>query len=549
MSRIKIRNSSLIEQGTIVDTVSCSRTEKINSDNVLAFTAPLTTALSALIVAGNVADLDDDYFDLAFYRKGQDSQGNLVANTEWEHVSYRLNDPDYDLEYFTQTGSPAAILGQILSGTGFTVGTVEPSAAVTYSAQEAKSRRAILMELVDLVSGEVEFNKFSVSIKNRRGSATPVSLTASRDVEIIEKSYNAREKDSSGNPLVTHTCSMIRPLTIALGDSVTLTYPSLDIDTELRVVSITTNPYNQYEASFEIGNFVPGLADDAYRIETSMVAKGAKYYGARISAENGFESIRNDNMARTVMNADVFAMQVGDGSGTNWTDKLYFDPATGKYIFDGELSATLINALEAEFDVTITNTVIVNNLTAQKGYIAELTVDQLDTSTKVQNYLTSTPDDVNYSLIKEEFHKFITARKKTSGTLHVENRSGQPLYWTDGTCTGITETVTDYPVTTYDYDEHVKMVFELYNNGTDYIPRIVLGTGSGVDDIGKGIIEKIDGGLMLKYIAYDGSERTIKLHEDGIIQVGNTGAFGIRNIAIGATPATPQNNDLRIVTV
>ena len=61
-------------------------------------------------------------------------------------------------------------------------------------------------------------------------------------------------------------------------------------------------------------------------------------------------------MARGVFNSDTFALQVGDGTGENWINKIYFDPASGKYIFDGLLSATMIEALEAEFDVTISNT-------------------------------------------------------------------------------------------------------------------------------------------------------------------------------------------------
>ena len=79
-------------------------------------------------------------------------------------------------------------------------------------------------------------------------------------------------------------------------------------------------------------------------------------------------------MARSVFNADTFAMQSGDGSGSNWTNKLYFDPVSGKYIFDGELSANIINALSV---------LITPNLYADKGYIAELTVDMLDTGNKV----------------------------------------------------------------------------------------------------------------------------------------------------------------------
>lgn len=405
MSRIRIYDSTTTTLlGTVQDVLTAARTERLNSDNILTFTAPLTTALEPLIAGGNVAELDGDYFDLVYYRKGQDPDGSLVVEVECEHVSYRLNDPDYDLEFFTQTGTPTAILTELLDGTGFTVGTVEPTASVTYSAQEKMSRRMLLMELVATVAGEVEFDQFEISILNARGSTTPVDLTATRDIEVIDKVYNGREKDSAGNPLVSYTCSLIRPVAVALGDVVAIDYPAIDIDVELRVVSITRNPYNRYEVAFEIGNFIPGLADDAYRIETSTLAKGKTYYGARISPENGFESIRSDKTARGVFNADTFALQVGDGSGSNWTNKVYFDPATGKYIFDGELSATLISSLQGQF-----GTVIVNNLFSEKAVIAELTVDQIDTSDMVQRYLEENKDPVGYWRGYDQNIEFIEA--------------------------------------------------------------------------------------------------------------------------------------------
>jgi len=63
------------------------------------------------------------------------------------------------------------------------------------------------------------------------------------------------------------------------------------------------------------------------------------------------------------------------------------------YIFDGELSVNVINALSV---------VITLNLYTGKATIAKLTVDQLDAGTKVQNYLLSSTAYI-------EFHKQIKA--------------------------------------------------------------------------------------------------------------------------------------------
>lgn len=544
MGRIIIRNSSLIKLGTVYDVLSCQRTERINSDNILNFSAPLTTELSGLIVDGNVMELDGDYFDIAYFFKGQESGGSLVLNAECEHVSYRLNDPEYNVEYFTQTGTPSVILSEILSGTGFTVGIISSTAVVTYSVQEAKSRRGLLMDFVNLLSGEIVFDQFEISILDRRGSAIPINLTESRDVNIINKAFNKREKDSEGNALVTHTCSLVRPIDLVLGDTVEMTYQALDISAELRIVSITTNPYDRFQTSFEIGNFVPGLADDAYRIETSMVAKGATYYGARISPENGFESIRSDKMARTVMNADQFAMQTGDGSGSSWTNKLYFDPATGKYVFDGILSATMIEALEAEFDVTISQTVIVNQLSAQKGNIAELTVDQIDTSDFVQRYLDEDTSPVGYWKGYDQFIEFYEAVVPEGDIYYtqVKNRQQQDIYWLDETHAGTTIEITDYPVYRYAYNGDdlagvVKLkIFHEIDPVTGFAtPKMIWGQGSGVDDRMQAVIMKDTDGLLLKYTTSTGEVVALRLGENGFDGV---------NFAVHGAP--PEINNISV---
>ena len=137
---------------------------------------------------------------------------------------------------------------------------------------------------------------------------------------------------------------MTQDTALGLGDEVILVQKDLGIQEQLRIVRIGYNPYNPIEAEIELANFISGLEDDIYRIETKTVEKD----GARIGPENGFESVRNDKRARAYFNADNFVMQAGDGSGSNWTNKLYFDPASGEYIFDGRIIVKNLDTLLAE---------------------------------------------------------------------------------------------------------------------------------------------------------------------------------------------------------
>ena len=524
MSKIEIYNTSLELLGVVDRVVTSKKSERINSDYTLDFQTFLTADVVSLISGDNVAYVDSDYFDIVYYKKSQTQDGRLYVDVQCEHVSYRLNDPEYDVEYFTEEGTPAYILSQILSGTGFSASTIDFTDVVTYSAQEKKSRRQLLMEFVAYLGGEVKFDQFEVSILTARGSSLPKSLTDGRNISVIDKTFNKREKDSVGNPLISYSCRLIKPTGISLGDVVTLSYEKLDIDISLRVVSITTNPYNSYETEFEIGNFVPGLQDDLYRIETQAVRKDALMNGTRIGPEFGFEAVRNDKKARAFFKSDGMAFQAGDGTGEVWEDKLYFDydSETGEAIlvFDGKLTAEAIEAISATIDVVISNTVIVNNLYAERGNIAELTVDQLDTSDKVAKYLVEDTSDVNYIKVYDQNIEFITASTDGLTTEQAEDRDGNPLYWLDGDHGATTTDVTDYPVMIYEFEELTKLkVFFSLENET-YIPKIELGAGGavpGYPDRGKGYIYKDTDGLLLKYLRSNGTEILLRLGEDGLV--------------------------------
>jgi hypothetical protein len=385
---IKILDGSYTRLAALKNVLDANRLETINGENTLDFSAIFDGRVAEFVNENTIYELDDEYFDTALITKAANDDGMFTVAVEAEHISYRLNDPAYNVQWFTEMGLPSYILGKILEGTGFTIGTVEFTTVITYSAQEAKSRRQLLMELVAYVGGEISFNKFEVSILAHRGSTEVTSVIKDRNVKVVSKTVDKRQKDEDGNYLVSYMCTpiFIPGDSYTLGDNVVLLQKTLGLSEQLRVVSISRNPYDEMQTTLEFANYTNGLESSLFRIETNTLTKGKTYYGARISPEYGFESIRSDLKARTVMNADTFEMQVGDGTGL-WYKKLWFDPELGLYIFDGTLSAETIEALKAEIDVVVSNTIIVNNLTAQKGNIAELTVDQIDTSDKVQRYL------------------------------------------------------------------------------------------------------------------------------------------------------------------
>lgn len=384
MSKLKVLDSDCVtELGTIESVLSSSFTEEINSIKEISFSTILTEEVGEIINDTSVIEHDGDLFDIATYKK-QQSGMNLQVDVECEHISYRLNNPEYNIEYFARTGTPTYILSKILEGTPFTVGTVEFTSNVTYSAQEAKSRRGLLMEFAAYIGAELDFHGFEISLLQQRGSSTPKNLTSGRNINVLSKNFNKRERDSTGNPVVSYECELIRPMELNLGDVVTLEYDRLDIDISLRIVSITKNPYNKYEVYFQIGNKIPGIQDDMYRIQTTTVTKDKIYNGVRIGPEYGLLVERSDKKARVIANAtEGIRIQKGDGSGS-YTDVIFLD-TDGNGCFTGKILASQfeggsIDIGDGQFTVDNEGNVISNSMTITNGSI---TITRSDNKARV----------------------------------------------------------------------------------------------------------------------------------------------------------------------
>jgi len=586
---IFILDASLKRQGVIQLVDSAAREESINGINTLELEANLNSKLSLLITEDSILEVNNDYFDIAYIKKEVNESNDHTIEIQAEHISYRLNDPQYNVEFFTEMGTPSYILTKILEGTPFTFGYVESTEYTVYSAQEPKSRRQLLMEFVAFISGEVVFSQFDVSILSHRGSIDPIPTITGKNVNLISKIVDKRKRDQNGNPLVSYTC---RPMYLPgdkyeLGDNIILINSDLGISEALRLVSISVNPYNESETTLQFATYNNGLAETLYRTQLSTVIKDRLYNGTRIGPEFGFEAVRNDKMARAYFRSDGMKFQTGDGTGNNWMDRLYYDydSVTNETIlvFDGVLSAYVIEALKAEIDIVISNTIIVNNLYAEYGRIANLSVSELDTSWKmITNYLlkdidlTASLADVNYQRIYEDasetwtatvendsnptnvvgtpiyWHRAdITWTNTTSGgnTTQYTNKDGTKLFWVDNTLLqgGMTTNDTGIPVIVYTYKKLLKKVESMELVNGIYTVRTWYGAGLGVDNRGRAYNLKDTNGWIQGYVRNNNEPIEIELGEDGIVQRGNTGSYGLRNIAIsGTAPSTPQHGDLWI---
>ena len=294
----------------------------------------------------------------------------------------------------------------------------------------------------------------------------------------------------------------------------------------------TSTVYSETESEFDVSY---GLS----KFVRTAVKQGVPYYGVSINTEKGINIQRSDGFSETTINSDTWEVMV------EGVKKLWIDFAEGEMMFDGTLSANILEALTA---------IVTPTLYADYGRIADLTVKSLDTSwTKVLNYLNgNSASDVLYQRMYEDrVEKWVgtpstnsdpsefvaTINSPTQNTLTWVNPTGlsstiqytdiygQGLYWVEnpypytGHASAMTTdgvTYPDYPVMVYVYDEYLKEVASIELIDGVYTPITQYGVGTGVSNYGQGFIYKKSDGLYIDYYkATDGTLVQFALTDDG----------------------------------
>lgn len=151
-----------------------------------------------------------------------------------------------------------------------------------------------------------------------------------------------------------------------------------------------------------------------------------------------------------------------------------------------------------EVKTIISNTVITNELYADYGAVADLTVDELRTDyDKAQRYLNGDTSALDYLYIHDEQIEFV------SGTVHLDSGTpateqlhhrGRYFWWTDETKTQMTSVeITAWPVVVYQYDELIKGTYCFQTVDNVKVPVLIFGAGTGDQsdpNLGKGYLRK-----------------------------------------------------------
>lgn len=350
--------------------------------------------------------------------------------------------------------------------------------------------------------------------------------------------------DVSYQPFTTGTAFI--NLAVELGDIVTVGLPGETVTAPMFTIDIVAETIEaatvSAEGEEEIDHEYP-FSDYVDRSLKRKVTLGQNYYGTEITRENGLQIFRSDGKSDVTLNSDRMVFRgLIDGV---MKDQIYFDPVSGRYIFDGALGADAI---------------FTDSLYAETGDVSELTVDRLSTSRRIRKYILGDTSDDNYIKIQDQYIQLITGTLKrnvellTEGSLPIltetdiillteaegsggelappvqaANRYGQPLYWqdepvghtaegyptdADGNQIYATTDVTDWAVYTYAYDELVKaqLAFDQLGSGDNYIPTLIMGAGNGAGLL-QGFIRKSESELQIWYQNAQNQNRGIYMGE------------------------------------
>ena len=238
-------------------------TESLNGEQTLKFVV-LPDDIDK-IATSTLIEFEGQYYDPASLRRTGNATA-AVAEVMAEHVTYRLNRPEYNVQSLNLGGTYANVLARVLAGTDFTPGTT-PTGTIDTTVIENVSRREALNTAAELMNGEIEYNGWTVNVVAHRGSSTRIDLMGTGNVSAVE----VTEDLITGETI--YTVDLIRRGTLCCGDEVRLTFQPFDIDAETRIISIKRNPYKDTDCSITVGAKTPEITDTYVDISQKVLYK------------------------------------------------------------------------------------------------------------------------------------------------------------------------------------------------------------------------------------------------------------------------------------
>ena len=250
--RIEIYNSAGVLQCSFPSVLSASLCDKLSGERTLSFSVLASRSQSLRV--GMTAKLDGQFYNIVRVSK-KVTGGFPITTAQCEHITYLLNEEQYNLVTFVFEGTPADGMTQLLSGTPFSVGIIEATGRVecAFTDQSPLSRRSALMRFIDACGCEVEYDWYKINLRKHRGSTIRKSLMDGENVTDLAVTVDSRENTQS------YEISLFKMADLQAGDEVNITYTPMGVNLDTRIISIEYDPFYRYTVRVEVGDYVPNL--------------------------------------------------------------------------------------------------------------------------------------------------------------------------------------------------------------------------------------------------------------------------------------------------
>lgn len=303
MGSLNIYSGSVL-QCSFPRVLSASLSDKLSGERTLEFS--VLASRSQSLSVGMTAELDGQYYNIVRISK-QITGGFPVTTAQCEHISYILNDAAYNLVTFVFEGTPTAGLTELLSGTPFSVGTVEATERVeaAFTDQSPLSRRNALMRFIDACGCEVEYDGYVIHLRKHRGSTVRKPLMDGENVTNLSVTIDGRENTAA------YEISLFKMADLQAGDEVNITYTPMGIQADTRIVSIQYNPFYRYTVRVEVGDYVPNLMASS---ATQLDRIRQEFRAADGRLESTIESVDGE-LSRLTQTVSGFDLRIATAEG------------------------------------------------------------------------------------------------------------------------------------------------------------------------------------------------------------------------------------------
>ena len=249
---LEIYNSTGTLQCSFPRVLSASLCDKLSGERTLSFSVLASRSQSLRV--GMTTKLDGQFYNIVRVSK-KITGGFPVTTAQCEHITYLLNEEQYNLVTFVFEGTPADGMTQLLSGTPFSVGVIEATGRVecAFTDQNPLSRRSALMRFIDACGCEVEYDGYKINLRRHRGSTVRKSLMDGENVTDLAVTIDSRENTQS------YEISLFKMADLQAGDEVNITYTPMGVNVDTRIISIEYDPFYRYTVRVEVGDYVPNL--------------------------------------------------------------------------------------------------------------------------------------------------------------------------------------------------------------------------------------------------------------------------------------------------